>query len=644
MQGDSLIRRQDDDLIPTEPLGWLPDRGLFRLVAPRAQRAWLIQRSHPDDSASEQIVPMQHRRAAHLRFWEAADKTPLKYYRFRVEQTGQMLDVADPRSHAVARQWAVGNPAWSVAQESAFDWRGDVRPALPVQEMVATEIHVRDFTAHPSSGVAHPGTYLGVAELVTDRVAGLASLRELGINAVELLPVTSFPALEGEAPWNPTGRNHWGYMPSFWMAASERYSVAGANPEPGQWVGVGSDGSYTDPGDELRALVKSLHAQGIAVVVDLVFNHVSVHDHNPICDLDPGTWRVRQCDGTLRNKSGCGHDIDGRDPVMRQLIVDAAVHWLRSYRVDGIRLDLAEILDDRLLAHLRDACRDVYSRALLIAEPWSMGGYRPERLAELGWTVWNDKFRNGFLGNNANHGRGWVLGHSEAGVGREQLPALLAGWPRSLGGALPQPQFALNYIESHDDHTSADLLRMALGLVPGPLRREDLQPMPQPLLKRLKLLASALLLARGPVMLAQGQEWGRAKLRPDGVLDGNSYCRDDTTNYLNWGDRELGRELVEHYRRLLQVRRDWLHDAFASPAPLLVLRGDRLWTLGYTASTRRGTVAALLSGEQEADCWFELPGGPWWPLLGADDSEIIPNPSGVVVRVAACSAVVLWGG
>jgi len=270
--------------------------------------------------------------------------------------------------------------------------------------------------------------------------------------------------------------------------------------------------------------------------------------------------------------------------------------------------------------------------------------YDPERLAELGWTVWNDKFRNGFLGNNPGHGRGWVLGRSEAGVGREQLPALLAGWPRSLGGALPQPQFALNYVESHDDHTSADLLRLALGLAKGPLQRQDLSPMPPILLRRLKLLAAALLLARGPVMLAQGQEWGRAKLRPDdGVLDGNAYCRDDSTNHLDWREREQARELVEYYRRLLQVRRDWLHDAFASPAPLLVLRGDRLWTLGYTAATRRGTVAVLLSGEQESDCWFELPGGPWWTLVGAEDCEIIPNAAGVVVRVAACSAVVLWG-
>lgn len=643
-------RRIDPEGLSSLPLGWVAGEGRFRLLAPKATQVWLLQRTHPENPKEERVLAMQALRGVHIGIWEAAEPAPLRYYRYRVEQDGATFEVADPRSTAVARQWTLGHPAWSVIQPRDFDWQHTSRPAVPMAELVVMELHVRDFTIHPSAGVAHPGTYLGLVE-PSHPGAGLAALRELGVNTVELLPVTSFPVLEPVAQWNPTGINHWGYMPSFWLAPSERYSLAGQNPQPGQWIGVSDDGTFADPGVELKQAIREFHARGMAVVLDLVFNHVSIHDENPLCLLDPGHWRVRNPGGSLRNHTGCGHDLDGRDPHLRQLMVDAAVHWLREYQVDGLRLDLAEVLDDRVLAAMRDACRDEYSRCLLIAEPWSMGGYRPERLVELGWTVWNDKFRNGFLGHHPKLGRGWALGRGDGNVPREQLAPLIAGISKHLGGQLPRSQAAIQYVESHDDHTCGDFLRLSLGLVePGQkVTRADLQPMPEPLLRRLKLLASVLLWARGPVMLAQGQEWGRAKVQAAsgelaGPLDGNSYCRDDATNHLDWRERTVNVALVEWYRRALEVRRDWLTDALSGPYPLLVVQGDRLWSFGYTASSRRGPVAVLFNGEQDSPAWFELPGGPWWGLVGGEDLRIVPTATGVAVELQACSSTVLWSG
>lgn len=636
---------------PSVRLGWLPDAGLFRLVAPKAKQVELVERSHPEDSQSERVTPARHRRAPDLQFFEVHQPEPLGYYRYRVHKPDEVFDIADPRSHAVARQWQPGHPTWSVARQSQFDWSGDARPALPMAEMVALEVHIRDFTVHPSSGVAHPGTYLGLCEPSATGTAGLAAARELGVNALELLPVTAFPYFESVQSFNPTGVNHWGYMPSFWMAASERYSSHGVNARLGQWVGVDDDGTYADPGDELRQAIKVLHAQGIAVIIDLVFNHVSAHDDNPLVRLDPGTWRVHNRDGSLRNKSGCGHDIDGHDPVMRQLIVDSVEHWLRSYRVDGIRLDLGEILDDRCLAEIRDASRRCYGRCLLIAEPWSLGGYRPERLAELGYTIWDDRFRNGVRGSHPLHRPGALLGHAEPGVRREQLPGLVAGLPRSMGGTLPAPHAVLHYLESHDDHTLGDLLRMGLGEVgEGQLVTVDqLLPLSPALLLRSKLAAALLLLARGPVMLTQGQEWARPKIqRQDeteaGPLDVNSYCRDDATNHLDWCQRARAPELVETYRRLVNLRRDWLSEIITQTAPPMLLASDRLWGFGYAAAGRRGPIAALFNCDQDAAAWFDLAGGPWWVLYGAQDAQIVPTPVGVAVRVAACSCVVVWAG
>jgi len=637
--------RVHDGPTPEVALGWLPDAGLFRIVAPRAHSAALVERRHPN-GPDERVTPARHRRAPGLTYWEAAPGAPLGYYRWRIEQAGETFDLADPRAEAVARKWEVGHPTWAVAQRSRFEWRGDCRPALTLAELIALEVHVRDFTIHPSSGVAHPGTYLGLAEVPRDRIAGIGAARELGVNAIELLPVTAHPYFEGGAPHNPTGINHWGYMPSFWFAASERYSTRGAAARPGEWVGVDADGTFSDPGDELRAAIAGLHAQGIAVIADLVFNHVSAHDGQPLARLDPGTWRVRNKDGSLRNKSGCGHDIDGRDPVMRQLIVDAARHWVRSYRVDGIRLDLAEILDDRCLAEIRDACRRAYSRCLLIAEPWSLGGYRPARMAELGYAIWDDRYRNAIRGAHPTERKGLLFAQAVPDVRREAVPALVAGLPRAPGG--PQLPTAIHYLESHDDHTLGDVLRLGAGEVaPGQaVDRRALSPPTEPTLRRARLAAALLLLSRGPVMLAQGQEWARAKVQgaATGPLDGNSWCRDDATNHLDWGERERALPLVETYRRLAAIRRAWLHDALGQSAPPMLLGGDRLWSFGYAASGRRGPVAVLFNADDGTSAWFDLPGGPWWVLYGGDDAMIVPTPVGVAVRVEAVAAVVVWSG
>lgn len=646
----SVHRGRDELPTPTIALGWLPEAGLFRLVAPRAEAVWLVERAHPEDAVSERVTPARHRRAPGMLFWEIAKPKPLRYYRYRVRQHGEQFDIADPRAHQVARQWTLGHPTWSVAQPDAFDWSGDARPALPLAELVALEVHVADFTSHPSSGVAHKGTYLGLAEVPRDRIAGLGAARELGINALELLPVTAFPVFEPVAPHNETGINHWGYMPSFFMAASERYATSAVHAQPGQWIGVRADGTFDDPGNELRSAIKSLHAQGIAVIVDLVFNHLSLHDNNPLALLDPGTWRVHNRDGSLRNKSGCGNDVDGRDPIMRQLIVDSAVHWLRSYRVDGIRLDLGEILDDRCLSELRDACRATYRRCLLIAEPWSLGGYRPERLAELGYAVWDDRFRNAVRGAHPTRQKGWLFGCADANVPREALPGLVAAVSLSQGGLLPGAHAALHYLESHDDHTLGDVLRLGSGEVgeETSVAPHRVQTLSAANLRRARLAAAVLLLSRGPVMLAQGQEWARAKIALDGSgrgpLHGNTYNRNDSSNQLNWLDRDRNPELVETYRRLLALRRDWLPELLHQSAPPMLLAADRLWAFGYTGATRRGPVAALLNGDQHADAWFELPGGPWWLLYGADEAHIVPTPGGVAVRVRAIAAVVLWCG
>ncbi len=628
-------------------LGWLWQQGTFRLLAPLAQAVSLVERKHPEQPLERITVGQSNGHG----IWEIAQPEPWRYYRFRVQQAGQTFDVSDPWSTAAARQFVIGHPTWSVAQQSEFAWQEDARPAISLGDAVIVELHIRDFTAHPSAGVANPGTYLGLAQ---DRdvqghpaAGGLAALRDLGVNAVELLPVTAFPWLEQMAgEKHPTGQNHWGYMPSLLLCPSERYALAAQGAEPGAWIGVAQDGTFADPGDELREMIRRLHSNGIAVLLDVVFNHVSLHDDNPLLRLDPGTWFLRNPDATLRSHSGCGNDLNTAHPAMRALVLASVHHWVESYHVDGFRLDLADILDDGTLAAIEQTAKAVYSKAIVVSEPWSMAGYRPVQIAELGHGVWNDRFRNGIKGSHPNHGPGVALGTLPGGRGEWRI--LMGGSARRIGGWLPDAELSVNYLESHDDHTSGDFVRLALHR-PLPDTREALAQLLQSERIVLQFAASCLLLSRGAVMIAQGQSWGRAKViagpagsGAKGWLDGNSWCRDDETNHLDWRQAAAEPALHGHYRRLIALRKQWLVPAFAEGTPQRWLAGSTDTSLGYLLATQRADLAVLFHAAQHGVAWFDLHSGPWHWLLTVPGADLVPTQTGVAVAVPACSAVILW--
>ncbi|MSP93238.1 MAG: hypothetical protein EXR79_15825 [Myxococcales bacterium] len=650
------MRHRTFDVPASVELGYNPATHTFRLVAPGAAAAWLVWRRHPADAASERTVRMP-RVAAGGVFACGCPDAAGRFYRYRVQSAGATHDVADPRSTAVARQYALGHATWSVAQPVAtFDWRGDCRPGVDVRAAVLYELHVGDFTAHASAGSRYPGTWRGAYDLEPRAPGGLHALRDLGVNAIELLPQAAWPELEpmpGDpgviaGQGNPTGRNHWGYMPSYLMAPTHRFSVHGVRPLAGAWVGVDDDGTYRDPAPELQAFVRECHAAGIAVVVDAVFNHVSIHDDQPLLQLDPGDWFHREPDGRLRSQSGCGNDLDTRNPTMHRLVVDAARHWMRTFHLDGLRLDLAALIDDATLSAIGAVVRAEAPCGLMISEPWGLGSYRPEAIAGLGHSVWNDRFRNGVKGHHPVHGRGYGLGRWEGGASRRDVAALLLGWVRGAGGTFDAAHLSINYLESHDNYTVGDFVRLALGEVEEgvPVQRADVARLSPPALRVHLLLATALLAARGTPMLAAGQEWGRAKVQASdaaqaGPLDGNSYNRTDATNQLDWRDRERNLELVERVRRLVAFRKEWLAPAFALHAAVDALGGSRDLALGYRVPTPRGDVAVLLNADPTESAWFDLAGGPWFRLIGADAATIVPTEGGVAVEVAPVGAAVL---
>jgi pullulanase/glycogen debranching enzyme len=326
----------------------------------------------------------------------------------------------------------------------------------------------------------------------------------------------------------------------------------------------------------------------------------------------------------------------------RRLIVDSVKYWMREYHVDGFRFDLATLIDMETLEAVRDAALEINPNAILIAEPWG-GPYDPAGLSDIGWASWNDQIRNGVKGRNPREplpkdGPGFMFGRFEGNKTNASLRSFVTGTLREDGGLFVRREHSINYLESHDDNTMGDYVRMATGAVGFRQRPHDAAANAKLTPKQLavsKLGALFLLTSQGPVMLAEGQEWGRSKLIvPGGVddplvgtLDDNSYNKDNATNYLDYRQARLNSGLVEYYRGLLAIRKTY--PAFAS-APTSAVHftetGDPLFLVYEVAPAGAPErLLVLLNGNPGRDATITLPEGRWKVL--ADAVEARPRPA-----------------
>ncbi len=571
------------------PLGCQVDAGQtgFRLFAPRATAVTLVLFERFEAVTGEELIMVP----GPAGIWETVVPSDLtgRWYGYRIDgprEQGGMFDpsvvVADPYSKAVTtlNHWRL--PAKTLILDTSYYWEGDRSP-LPrnAAELVIYECHVRDLTAHPSSGARSPGTYAGFTE--KGIAGGLGHLLSLGVNTVELLPVMKFGTIElpyhdqaarsdsGRVnDWNPYARNHWGYMTSFFFAPESYYGTDGS-AAPG--AVNGADGRAVR---ELKDLVKALHREGIAVILDVVYNHTSHYDFNPFKYIDKQYYYRCDAGGNFLEASGCGNDFHTEQPMARRVILDSVRYWLEEYHVDGLRFDLAAMIDEETCRQITGVARATSPNVVLIAEPWGGGAHHPGWFADLGWWSWNDRFRDGVKGRDPEHGRGFIFSHpgnsGDPGGGSTGETALtLTGWlpANGAGGGAAPPggRPALNYLEAHDGYTLGDFIRLATGGV----SRDDRFPGPASGLPRLsprqlalnKFAAMILLTSPGPVMIHEGQEFARGKViaptdAPDpdcGRLDHNSYNKDNPTNYLDFGLRDLNAGLFEYYRGLIRLRK-----------------------------------------------------------------------------------------
>lgn len=615
---------------------------VFRLFAPRAKWVKLVLFVDYHDHCDTQIDMAKD----HNGVWEAKIEhlDNERYYGYRVdgpEDETELFDssivLADPYSHAVVTKNHFLHPAKTLLFPPIdFDWEGESWMKIDPEDLVIYEMHVRDMTLHSSSEIPKQlrGTYMGLASL--EGSGGIKHLLELGVNCVELMPVQEFGNIEVDYKnedleilndWNAYERNHWGYMTSYFFAPESYYATDGSmipNAYNGQ------DGRAIN---ELKILVKTLHHQGIAVIMDVVYNHVSQYDLNPLKYVDKKYYFRLDYDQNLTTDSGCGNDFKTERPMSQKLIVDSLLFWMTEYHIDGFRFDLATMIDHDTLKQLTRVLRKVNPNVILIAEPWGGGKYDLHGFSALGWGAWNDLFRNGIKGQNPHDGMGLIFGRFWGGQNSDYVKNLILGSVQSSGGPFLKSAHTVNYLESHDDYSLGDFIRIGLREVDPSLPVDNLNTharLSENQLKLHKLAALVLMTSRGAVMIHAGQEFGRSKViaptqLPDtysGFIDHNSYNKDDETNWINYIHMRMNRELTDYYSGLIALRYKFPVLRKSSPRINTFLdTPDPLMFACRITDSNQICLMVLLNFHIKNCFTHSLPAGPWDVLTDAHRAD-----------------------
>ena len=442
------------------------DTTVFRLFAPRASTVTAAFYRHLD-SPEPTLLRLKRGKDA---VWAAQHPANLHgwYYYYQVAARHR-----DPFSHF--------NEDFKILDPYALATVGPAGPGIiwdrkrirkpeqnyrppPWQDLVILEAHVRDLIRHTAAPLDEEERqgFTGLRKWL--EVEG-SYLKSLGINAVELLPIQEFGDNYDKNDY------HWGYMPANFFSPESSYAQV---PELGSQI------------EEFQALVAAFHRHGLAVILDVVYNHVGEPNH--LFHIDKHYYFHLDEEGTLSNWSGCGNDLRCDTPMGRRLIVDSLIHLVKTYGVDGFRFDLAELIGIEVLKKIEVALKCIKPSIILIAEPWSFRGHIGLDLKPTGYTHWNDGYRE-FL-------RDYLMGQGN----QDGLRYFLSG---SLDHLTAWPAQSINYVESHDDFSWVDKITENpdhFGVHPTANDR-----------RRTHLMVAILMCSLGVPMLAAGQDFLRSK-------------------------------------------------------------------------------------------------------------------------------------
>lgn len=625
-------------------LVYTPQQSIFTLWAPSADNVRLNLYSSGEAGDPEEQLEMD---ITDNGTWCIHIDRDLKgsFYTFQIEKDGKWLDetpgiwakaVGINGNRAAVIDWNETNPE---------GWESDQSPELKMySDIILYELHHRDFSIDPNSGIEHKGKFLALTETGTKtpegESSGLDHLKELGVTHIHILPSFDFATIDERKL--EKNKYNWGYDP-------KNYNVP--------------DGSYsTDPVTpttrirEFKEMVKSLHQNGFRIVLDVVYNHIASTEHSNFDLTVPGYFYRQNPDGSYSNASGCGNETASEREMVRHYIIESVKFWAKEYHIDGFRFDLMGIHDIDTMNQLReellkiDPTIFVYGEGWVAADsplPFEQRAVKENVRKMKGISVFNDEFRDGLKGSTFDeqepgYASGNINGHFEPVkygiVGGTQHPQVdYSGLLYCDGPYAAAPSQMINFVSCHDGYTLVDKLKLS---VQGEHSEEELVPID-------KLIHTVLLTSQGIPFIRGGEE-----IMQDKQGEPNSYKSSDAVNQIDWALKAKNRDIFNYIRTLIALRKK--HPAFRIPTA----EGLEKW-LHFLDTGDSGVIAYTLGEYANGDEWKEIlvayngnrnqadiniPEQDWIIVChnGQIDLDSQEHLSGGDISIAASSALILY--
>lgn len=591
---------------------WTPDSTAFRIWAPTALLVELrLYESGENGNPVKKIILKKDVDGT----WFHREEGNLEniFYTFRINDGEWLHEVPDPYAIATGVNGTRGMVV-DLAKTNPSGWKQDKGPVMKsFTDWIIYEMHVRDFSISENSGIRNKGKYLGFTEHDTvsplGEKTGLSHLKALGITHVHLLPVFDFQSVDEEKPLQ---KYNWGYDP-------QNYNV----PE-GSYATNPYDGSVRIR--EFKEMVRSLHSEGIGIIMDVVYNHTWLTKGSAFNQTVPGYFYRQNHDGSFSNASGCGNEVASERSMVRKFIVESLLYWIHEYHIDGFRFDLMGIFDLETIRIIRQEVDRINPGILLYGEGWAADwSPMPEEIRAVKSNirqlprvaVFNDDIRDALKGNYSQKStRGYVSG---IGLREEAVKfgVVAATWhPQIVYSYVEsshepwaaEPDQCINYVSCHDNFTLYDKLRMSVP-----------KATPEQLRAMAKLAGAVIITSQGIPFLHGGSEFCRTK---NG--HGNSYNAPDSVNQIDWLRKSVYKDVFEYFAALISIRRN--HPVFRMRTSDQIRKN-----LNFCIPYQVGVVSYCLEG---ADC-----GDTWDKVILVFNANLIPvtvplpdGPFKVIVR------------
>ena len=609
----------------TGPLGpdYTPGGTCLRLWAPTAEAVTVTLYHKGDGGAVLGTEPLV--RGAHgvWSIWLPGEQHG-RYYTFAVTADGITRETGDPYARAAGVN-GVRSMIVDLARTAPSGWERDVRPTIPPAQRAVWEVSVRDFSQDAASGVrpAWRGKYMAFTQQGTTlhgdgiHPTCLNYLKRLGVKYVQLMPIFDFGSVDEAKPL--LRQYNWGYDPTNFNVPEGSYST---DPTRGE-VRI----------RECREMIAALHAAGIGVVMDVVYNH-TYRTENPLNSTVPYYFFRQDPDGSFSNGSGCGNEFASERPMAQRYLIDSILYWAKEYHIDGFRFDLMGLYDAESINAVRAALdalpggRDI----LLYGEPWQGGASQLHRYEanKANLAMLNERVGI-FCDDTRDAIKGGCFDAREPGYVEGKpgsfwdIGAAVAAWCRSDRLPPHAPSQIVSYVSAHDNFTLWDKLLCVRYEKPEFTARDTVA------LAQNRLAAGIYLTSFGLPFMQAGEEFARTK---KGV--GNSYRSSPALNRLDWNRAEQYHALVDYYRGLLALRAAFPRlgstdrhapealQFFALEQPLVGWMLPAVWGDGAAWS-----ALCVFYNPTETTCTVSLPAGQWKLLSDGTSSSLWRGPSRV---------------